>query len=92
MEREAVIHAILMELPEARIHLERLLHHLEAVVKGDMQRPPHLLGGLPEGPLAGLDLLIEFVARFGAAAVCVEQDMACVLHGDCAIEVWGFIC
>lgn len=78
-----------MELTEARVNLEGLFHDDEAVVEGDVQGSPHFLRGLPEGEFAGLDLGVKLVAGFGAAAVRVEEDVACVLHEDCAVEVWG---
>jgi hypothetical protein len=39
-------------------------------------------------------LFVEFVAGFFAAAVVVEEDVAGVLHEDCAVEVyvWRRVC
>lgn len=88
IEREPIVHAVLVELAETRVDLESLLHDDEAVVERDVQGAPHLLGNVAEGSLAGFDLLVEFVAGFGAAAVGVEEDVAGVLHEDCAVEVW----
>lgn len=89
VEREPMFDAVLVEFVEARVDLEGLLHDDEAVVEGDVQGSPHLLRGFAEGELAGLDLCVELVAGFGAAAVGVEEDVACILHEDCAVEVWG---
>lgn len=89
VEGESVFNAVLVEFTETRVDLESLLHNREAVVEGDVQGSPHLLGDVAEGPLAGLDLFIELVAGFLAAAVVVEEDVACVLHEDGAIEVYA---
>lgn len=88
VEGEAVLDAVLVELVEARVDLEGLFHDDEAIVKGDMQRSPHLLGDLTERPLAHLDLLIELLTSLSTAAVVVEEDVARVLHEDRAVEVY----
>ena len=77
-----------MELLKVDVNLEIPLHDLEAIVKGHIERTPHLLGHVAEGPLARLDLLVQKLALLAAAAVVVKQDVAGVLHEDGAIEVW----
>lgn len=88
VEGEAILDAVLVELAESRVDLEGLFHDDEAIVKGDTQRSPHLLGDLTERPLAHLDLLIELLTSLNTAAVVVEEDVACVLHEDRAVEVY----
>lgn len=66
VELDIIGQAEIMELAEAGVDVELLLHDGEAVLEGHAQRPPHLLGDLPEGPLARLDLLVEQLAALFA--------------------------
>lgn len=87
VEGDPIVEAEIMERPEVRIDLERFFHDLEAILERDPQGPPHLLRNITEGPLAGADLLVEYLTFRGAAAEVVEEHMTSVLHKDCTIKV-----
>jgi hypothetical protein len=76
-----------MEFPEIGINLQHILHNLESVIERYVQTSPHLLADFLEGAFASLDLVVEDLAAFSTAAMAIEEDVAGVLHEDCAIEV-----
>lgn len=88
MEREPIVDTVLVELWESLVHFKGLLHEREAIMEGDVERPPHISRGLAERPLTRLDLLLELVAAVGAASIGIDQDVACVLHADGAVKVY----
>ncbi|KAG9680186.1 2,3-diketo-5-methylthio-1-phosphopentane phosphatase, partial [Aureobasidium melanogenum] len=87
VEGNLVVQAELVEVLELGVDVQTFLHSLETVGEGNVQRSPHLLGNIAEGTLSGLDLLVEDLALLSTTAEGVEQDVTCVLHEDCAIEV-----
>jgi hypothetical protein len=42
------LETVLVEVSESSIEFEVLLHDFEAVVEGDVEGSPHLLGHIPE--------------------------------------------
>ena len=52
-----------------------------------VERTPHFLGDLLEGPLSALDLLIQDLTSIDTASVAIEEHMASILHEYGAIEV-----
>lgn len=88
VEWETVVLTVLVELLETRVQRERLLHNHEAVVEGDIEGSPHVLGDLTVSPLAVLHLFFQLGQTLLATAVGTDEDVASVFHEDGAIEIY----